>query len=98
MDAGQGRPDVAVEVEKPLLVARVETLALTLRELESNLTRISKSANRLSLAPPTQVGPVGSKSADRPNSLEMQLDDVQMAANDLCRQANYLAERLEKLV
>ena len=95
---GEGRPDkLATEVEKPLLVGKVETLGMTLRELKSNLNRISSSANRLSLAPPTPVAPDMEKSADRPNSLEMRLDDVQMVANDLCRQANYLADRLEKL-
>jgi len=91
------RSGLGREQEKPLLVGKVETLTLTLRELRTNLARISQSANRLSLAPPTPVAPEAGKSADRPNSLEMRLDDVQMTANDLCREAGYLAERLEKL-
>jgi hypothetical protein len=93
----EARNALVTEVEKPLLVGKVETLGLTLRELRSNLTRISHSANRLALAPPRPVAEDGKGSADKPNSLEMRLDDVQMSANDLCREAGYLADRLEKL-
>jgi len=93
----EARDALGTEAEKPLLVGKVETLGLTLRELRLNLTRISHSANRLSLAPPRPVAEEGKPSPERPNSLEMRLDDVQMSANDLCREAGYLAERLEKL-
>jgi hypothetical protein len=92
------RSALKVEPELPLLVKKVLQVDKTLGEVKELLRQVGASVNRLSLAPPRPMpGGDGKPSPEKPNSIEMRLDDVQMLANDVCREAAYLADRLEKL-
>jgi hypothetical protein len=94
----EARNALAGEKEMPLLVGKVLQVDKTLCEVKELLMQVGSSVNRLSLAPPRPMpGVEGKPSPEKPNSIEMRLDDVQMLANDVCREAAYLAERLEKL-
>lgn len=84
--------------ERPVLVGKVDKLALTLREVKSNLALILKSVDRLQLSPPRPVPDSDPKAEQATHSLELRLEEVQISANEVCREAAYLADRLEKLV
>ena len=91
-------PTVAKTENQPVLHNLLDRIMEQVSGLDTALDMIEKAANRITLPPPTPVGPVNPPAQPGPNCIDRRLEDVHAALGQLLSKMHDVRNHLDSAV